>query len=117
MLGAERCVKFTGGSAALTFLGLAGEFLDRSGQGRLEVEQLGSGRYDDGPDHVVDVHRSQTGLELGPLLGRHTVGAVHLEVPVRYVIHGVEFGLPADEQDVRRVYLGVDWLARRPDSS
>jgi hypothetical protein len=42
---------------------------------------LGSERDDD-PDHAV-IERTHLGLPLNPLLGRHPVGAVHLQVLVR----------------------------------
>src|SRR5262249_53316111 len=48
------------------------------------------------------------GLPLGPLPGRHLVGAVPLEVLPGDAVDGIQLGLAADEQDFRRVRLGVD---------
>jgi hypothetical protein len=42
------------------------------------------------------------------LLERHLAGAVPLEVLVRDAVDGVQLGLAAHEQDLRRVRLGVD---------
>src|SRR5688500_19681554 len=69
-------------SGALTLVPLPDQLLDRARQRRLEVDQLRPRRGHDDPDHAV-VERADLGLPLDPLLGRHLVGAVHLEILVR----------------------------------
>src|SRR6266508_1898609 len=94
-------------SGALTFLPLPDQLRNRAREGRLEVDQLHPRRDHDDPDHAV-VERTDLGLPLNPLLGRHLVGAVHLEVLVRDALDDVQLGPTADQQDLWRVHLGVD---------
>src|SRR5829696_10235566 len=94
-------------SSALTFIPLPGQLRNRAREGRLEVDQLRPGRGHDDPDHAV-IERADLGLPLDPLLGRHRVGAVHLEELIRDAVDDVQLGLSADEQDARRVLFGVD---------
>src|SRR3954465_8658472 len=94
-------------SAVLPFVPLPDQFLDRTREGRLEVDELRPGRGHDDPDHAV-VERADLGLPLDPLLGRHLVSAIHLQVLVRDALDDVQLGLTADEQDLWRVHLGVD---------
>src|SRR5215218_5927463 len=94
-------------SGALTFVPLPGQLFHRAGEGRLEVDQLRPRRHDDDPDHAV-VDRPHLGLPRDPLLGRHLIGAVHLQVLVRDALDDVQLGPTADEQDLWRVHLGVD---------
>src|SRR3954451_13145536 len=93
-------------SGALTLAPLPGQLLDRARQRRLEVDELRPRRGHDDPDHAV-VERTHLCLPLDPLLGRHLVGAVHLEVLVRDAIDDVQLGPTTNEQDLRRVHLGV----------
>jgi hypothetical protein len=41
------------------------------------------------------------------LIARHLVGTAHLEVLVRNALDEIQLGPAADEQDLRRVHLGV----------
>src|SRR5918993_3128286 len=85
-------------SGALTLVPLPDQLLDRARQSRLEVDQLRPRRGHDDPDHAV-VERTHLRLPLDPLLGRHLVAAVHLEVLVGDAVDDVQLGPPADEQD------------------
>src|SRR5215207_1379011 len=95
-------------SAVLTLLPLPDQLLDRARQSRLEVDQLRPRRGHDDPDHAVAVKRAHLRLPLDPLLGRHLVAAGRLEILVRDAIDEVELGPTPDEQNLRRVHLGVD---------
>src|SRR5215212_2684665 len=76
-------------SGTLTLLPLPDPLLDRARQRRLEVDQLRPRWGHDDPDHAV-VERTDAGLPLDPLLGRHLVGAARLEVLVRDAIDDVQ---------------------------
>src|SRR5215211_5945422 len=95
------------GSGALTLGPLLNQLLDRSGEGGFEVDEFDPRRGDDYPDHAV-VERADLGLPLDALLGGHFVAAVHLQVLLRDAVHHVQLRSTADEQDLRRVHLGVD---------
>jgi hypothetical protein len=69
-------------------------------EGLLEVDQLRPRRLDDDPHHRV-VQRPDLGLPLGPLLRRHLVGAVHLEVLVGDAFDFVEHRFASKQQDLR----------------
>ena len=73
----------------------------------MEVDQLRPRRLDDDPHHRV-VEGPNLGLPLGPLLRRHLVGAVHLEVLVGDAFDFVEHRFTSEQQDLRWVHLGVD---------
>ena len=81
--------------------------VDGARQRRVKVDQLRPGRGHHDPDHAV-VERAHLRLPADPLLGRHLVGAVHLEVLVRDAVDDVQLGPPPDQQDLGRVHLGVD---------
>src|SRR5919107_436255 len=66
---------------ALAFVPLPDQLLDCAGEGRLEVDQFCPRRRHDDPDHAV-IQRTDLGLPLDALLGRHLVAAVHLQVLV-----------------------------------
>jgi hypothetical protein len=95
-------------SGALTLLPLPDQLLHRAWQSRLEVDQLRPRRGHDDPDHAIAVKRTHLRLPLDPLLGRHFVAAVHLEIFVRDAIYLVKLGSTADEQNLGWVHLGVD---------
>src|SRR5215216_5160263 len=99
-------------SGALTLFPLPDQLLDRARQRRLEVDQLRPRRGHDDPDHTV-VERTDLGLPLDPLLGRHLVAAVHLEVLIRDALDHFQFGPAANQQDLGRVHLGVDCQGNR----
>src|ERR671911_562764 len=86
-------------SGALTLVPLTDQLLDRARQSRLEVDQLRPRRGHDDPDHAVG-ERTHLRLPVGPLLGRHLVGAARLEVLIRDAIDDVQLGPTADEQDL-----------------
>src|SRR5919199_3297306 len=79
-------------SAALTPLPLPDQLLDRARQSRLEVDQLRQRRGHDDPDHAVAVERTHLRLPLDPLLGRHLVGAVHVEELLGNALDDVQLG-------------------------
>src|SRR6266542_3401163 len=94
-------------SGAPALVPLPDQLLDCARQSRLEVDQLRPCRGHDDPNHAV-VERTHLRLPLDPLLARHRVGPVHLEILVRNAVDNVELGPTADEQDLGRVHLGVD---------
>src|SRR5215211_2437328 len=95
------------GSGALTLGPLLNQLLDRSGEGGFEVDEFDPHRGDDYPDHAV-VERADLGLPLDALHWGHFIAAVHLQVLLRDAVHHVQLRSTADEQDLRRVHLGVD---------
>src|SRR5215218_702274 len=95
------------GSGALTLGPLLDPLLDRSRECGLEVDEFDPHRGDDYPDHAV-VERADLGLPLDALPWGHFIAAVHLQILLRDAVHHVKLRSTADEQDLRRVHLGVD---------
>src|SRR5215207_2785387 len=95
------------GSGALTLGPLLDQLLDRSRECGLEVDEFDPHRGDDYPDHAV-VERADLGLPLGALRWGHFIAAVDLQVLLRDAVHYLKLRSTADEQDLRRVHLGVD---------